>query len=77
MNRVKSDMKNKPITVNELKETLYSLKTNKSAGYDGISYNIVKKIFGELRDPLLHILNLSSSSGIFPNNFKLGRATSI
>ena len=56
---VKSKMKNKPITLNKLKETFYSLKTNKSAVYDDISYNAVKNCFGELCDPLLHIFNLS------------------
>ena len=35
-------MENKPITVKELKEALYSLKSNESSGYDDISYNIVK-----------------------------------
>ena len=37
----------KPITVNELKEAFYSLKTNKSAGYDDISYSVVKNCFEE------------------------------
>ena len=75
MNRVNSEMENKPITVNELKEAFYSLKTNKSAGYDDISYNIVKNCLGKLCDPLLHIFNLSSSSGIFPDSLKIGKVT--
>ena len=50
----------------------YSLKTHKSAGYDDISYNVIKNCFGELCDPLLHIFNLSSSSGIFPDSLKIG-----
>ena len=40
--RVNSEMENKPITVKELKEALYSLKSNESSGYGDISYNIVK-----------------------------------
>ena len=31
-------MENKPLTVNELKKGFYSLKSNKSANYDDISY---------------------------------------
>ena len=77
MSKVNSEMENKPITVNELKEAFYSLKTNKSTGYDDISYNVVKNCFGELCDPLLHIFNLSSSSGIFPDNLKIGKVTPI
>ena len=44
MNRVNSQMENKPITVTELKEAS-TLKTNKSAGYDDISSNVVKNCF--------------------------------
>ena len=65
MNRVNSEMENKPIIVNELKEALYSLKYNKSAGYDGINYNVAKNRFGEFCDPLLLIFNLSSSNKQF------------
>ena len=64
-NRINSEMENKTITVNELKEAFYYLKTNKSPGYGDISYNVVKNDFRELYDPLLHIFNLSSSSRIF------------
>ena len=71
-------MENKPITLNELKKAFCSLKTNRSAGYDDISYNVVKNCFGELCDlcdPLLHIFNLSYSSGIFPDSLKIGKVT--
>ena len=77
VNKVNCEMETKPITVNELKEAFYSLKTNKSAGYDDISYNVVKNCFGELCDPLLHIFNLSSSSGIFSHSLKIGKVTPI
>ena len=46
-NRVNSEKENKQVTVNELNEAFDSLKTNKSAGYDDISYDIVKNCFGE------------------------------
>ena len=31
------------LSVNELKDAFFSLKMNKSAGYDDISFNVVKK----------------------------------
>ena len=74
---VKSEMENKPITLNKLKEAFYSLKTNKSAGCDDVSYNVVKNCFGELCDPLLHIFNLSYSTGTFPDSLKIGKVTPI
>ena len=43
------------ISVNELKDAFFSLKANKSPRYDDISFNVVKKYFGVLYRPLLHI----------------------
>ena len=77
MSKVNSEMENKPITVKELKEAFYSLKTIKSTGYDDISYNVVKNCFGELCDPLLHIFNLSSLSGIYPDRLKIVKVAPI
>ena len=74
MSRVHSEIENKLITVNELKETFYFLKNNKSAGYCNISYNVVKNCFGELCDPLF---NLSSSSEICPDSWKIAKVTPI
>ena len=38
----------KVISVNEFKDTFFYLKINKSAGYDDIRFNVVKKCFGVL-----------------------------
>ena len=54
------------LTVNELKEAFFSTKINKSSGYDGISFNVVKNCFGPLIKPLMYIFNLSLVKGIFP-----------
>ena len=66
-----------PITINELKDVFFSLKTNKSPGYDEISFNIIKNCFGVLYKPLLYIFNLSIEKGIFPNDLKIARVTPI
>ena len=63
------------ISVNELKDAFFSLKINKSTGYDDISFNVVKKCFGVLHKPLLHIFNLSLQTGIFPDKLKIARVT--
>ena len=47
----------KDLTVNELKDAFFSLKVNKSSGYDKVSFNVIKKCFGNLHNPLLHIFH--------------------
>ena len=74
MNRVNSEIENNPITVNQLKKAFYFLRNNKSAGYGNISHNVVKNCVGELCDPLF---NLSSSSEICPDSWKIGKVTPI
>ena len=65
----------KLISVNKFKDSFFSLKINKSACYDNISFNVVKKCFGVLHKPLLHIFNLSLQTGIFPDKLKIARIT--
>ena len=61
----------KSVLVNELKEAFFTLKINKSSGYDDINFNIVKRCFGALYKPLLQIFNLSFQHSIFPDKLKL------
>ena len=60
--------------MNELKDAFYSLKSNKSPGYDNISYNVIKKCFDSLCEPLQYLVNLSMKKGVFP---KIPRVTPI
>ena len=55
----------------------FSLKTNKSPGYDEIGFSIIKNCFGVLYKPLLYIFNLFMEKGIFPNDLKIARVTPI
>ena len=75
----KSDfvMETKPLSMNELKDAFYSLKRNKSPGYDDISYNVSKKCFGSLCEPLKYLFNLSSEKGVFPDDLKIAPVTPI
>ena len=57
------------------KISFFSLKISKSTGYDDISFNVVKKCFGVLHKPLLHIFNLSLQTRIFPDKLKIARVT--
>ena len=63
------------LTVNELKYAFFSLKLDKSPGYDEISFSVIKTCFGSLHKPLLHMFNQSLQSGIFPDKLKIVRVT--
>ena len=63
--------------MNELKDAFKSLKSNKSPGYDDISFNVVKKFFGSLCEPLRYFFNLSIEKGVFPDDLKIAWVTPI
>ena len=67
----------KPVTINQLKSTFSYLKINQSAGFDEISFNVIKNCFGELCDPLKYIFNWSFEKGIFPGHMKNEKVTPV
>ena len=54
--------------INKLNNAFYSLKTNKSPGYDGICSSIVKQCLGTLNRPLHYTYNISLQIHVFPEN---------
>ena len=64
-----------PLTISELKEAFFSLKTNKSPGYDEISSNAIKNSFSELNDSLKYLFEKFIENGVFPDALKIARAT--
>ena len=70
-------MESQPLSINELKNAFLSLKINKSPGHDGVSFNVIKKCFGELCEPLKYLLNLSIVKGIFSDDLKIAKVTLI
>ena len=77
INKPDSIMKTKQLSMNELKDAFFSLKINKSPGYDDISFNVAKKCFSSLCKPLKYLLNLSIKKGIFPDDLKIAKVTPI
>ena len=71
MKKVSSEMENKPLSINELKDAFFFFKNYKSTGYDDISYNVISKCFGELCTPLKQIFDLSFKNGIFSDSLKI------
>ena len=70
-------MESQPLSINELKNAFFSLNINKSPGHDGVSFNVIKKCFGELCEPLKYLFNLSIVKGIFPDDLKIAKVTPI
>ena len=58
------------LSINKLKEDFFLLKVN-SPGYGDINFNVVKKCFGEINEPLQHLFNLLLENGIFPEKMKI------
>ena len=77
MKNVSSQIENKPLSINELKDVFFLKKMNKSTRHDDISYNVVSKCFGELCTLLKHIFDLSFENGIFPDSLKIAKVTPV
>ena len=75
--KANTSMESQPLSVNELKDAFFSLKINKSTGHDGVSFNVIKKCFGELCEPLKYLFNFSIVTGIFPDDLKIAKITLI
>ena len=66
-----------PLSINELKDAFFSLGINKSPGFDGTNFTVLKNCFGALHKPLLHVSNLSIVKGIFPDDLNIARVTPV
>ena len=56
-----------------LKIASHCLKPNKAAGYDEFKPSVIKKIIHLIANPIMHICNISMSSGIFPDKMKVAK----
>ena len=65
------------ITYDELKKVVKNLKINRSPGLGNISIKLVKDGGDSIIPSLNHIFNLSLSSGIFPEDWKVAKVTLI
>ena len=77
MNKVNVIMDSKHLSINELKDTFFSLKINKSSSVDDVSFNIIKKCFRMLCEPLTYLFQLSLEKGLFPDDLKIAKVTPI
>ena len=59
-------MNDTPLTDEEVRNAFYYLKTNKSPGYDDISFNGINNVFDFIVEPLWYIFSNSLTQGNFP-----------
>ena len=62
-----------PVTPNELSEISNAFRPGKAAGNDRIPISIIKQSIQIIADPLAHIINLSITHGIVPDQMKIAR----
>ena len=55
----------KPLKEKEFKDAFFELKKNKSPGNDKLHVNVIRKLYHELKIPLMNIFGLSLKKGIF------------
>ena len=61
------------VNENDVVKHLASLRTKNSAGVDGISVKLLKKLSPALINPLTLLINQSLVTGIFPNKLKIAK----
>ena len=69
-------MYNSNVTEDKISKIILSLKLC-SPGWDGIQAKIVKSTFQLYLQPLVHLLNLSLSQGVFPDELKIAKVIPI
>ena len=77
INKVNVIMDSKPLSTSELKEAFFSLKINKSSDVEYVSFNIIKKCFEVLCEPLIYLFQLSLEKGLLPDDSKIAKVTPI
>lgn len=76
-NQAQSSMFLRPTDNNEVIKLINSLKSNCSAGTDGIDSKILKEFHKFLATPIVHIINLIFSTGQVPSSFKFAVVTPV
>ena len=66
-----------PVDESEVKKIILNLKNSNSTGPDGLSTSLIKRHMHSLLTPLTHIINLSFSTGTFPEALKITKVTPI
>ena len=61
----------------EIFKIVCDLHDKKSSGFDGIDNCLLKSIIIHVVDPIVHIMNLSISTGVVPDNMKIAKVVPV
>ena len=70
--RINESMYVNEVTHDELKSVIKNLKES-SPGWDEISARVIKSTFDSFKEPLMHVINLSLLTGVFPSELKVAK----
>ena len=75
LKRSTSSFKFKAVSSADVLDCVMSISSNKATGLDQIPAGIIKDTMDAILTPLLHIMNLSLTTGKVPQQWKIGRVT--
>ena len=70
-------LSDKPLSEKEFKDVFFTLKTNESPGYDNLNVNVMKRMYHELKIPLMNTFSQSLSTGIFPDKMRIAKVSPV
>ena len=70
-------LSDKPLLKKEFKDAFFTLKINKSPGYDNLNVNVIKSMYHKLKIPWMSIFSQSLSTGISPDKIKIANVSPI
>ena len=65
------------LILDEFEEAFKSLKTNKAAGFNDLSSDIIIDAYDNLKNILFHVFKVSIKQAIFPDSLKIVKVTPI
>ena len=63
------------ITIEQITEIILKIPNNKATGHDGISVRVIKEILPAFVSRLCDIINLSITTNVFPEKWKIAQVT--
>ena len=70
-------LSDKPLAEKEFKDAFFSLKTNKSPGYDNFHVNVIRNMYYGLKTLLINIFSQLLSIGIFSDKIEIVKISPI
>lgn len=77
VNPISNPFRCQPVTEHEIEKIISSLKNKLSSGHDNIPLKLIKYVAKPLLKPLVHLINSSLITGIFPENLKMSKVVPI